>query len=176
MHEQSKLKEAEFFLCHMALQSSDRQAFMYFLSAFLSAARSVVQYAFEEVKSKPFAQAWYEEQVRSSDIVSFFKDKRDVNIHVRPARISEKISMSETLHISDSLVVRMADHNGNQSVVHASSLQQAHPDSETPRTKKVSLVFPGWNGSQDVFQLCEEYLKELNEIVSDGKVRGFLTL
>lgn len=50
MHELEKLKEAGYFARRMEASINDPKAFQYELSAFLSAARSVLQYAFEETK------------------------------------------------------------------------------------------------------------------------------
>src|SRR5436309_11754921 len=53
------------------------------LSAFMSAARSVLRYALEEAKLKPGGQHWYD-QAMAGPLLSFFKDKRDISIHKRP--------------------------------------------------------------------------------------------
>lgn len=71
MHEQEKLNEAGYFARCMESSTDDPEAFQYELSAFLSAARSVLQYAFEEVKQKPNGQQWYEAQVTSEFFTAF---------------------------------------------------------------------------------------------------------
>lgn len=48
MNERYKIGEAKYFLARMEESIRDRMAFRYNLSAFLSAARSVTQYAYEE--------------------------------------------------------------------------------------------------------------------------------
>ncbi len=63
MREASKLGEAEYFLSEMARVYENHRLFQYNLSAFLSAARSVLQYACKEATSRPGGQAWYEKQV-----------------------------------------------------------------------------------------------------------------
>jgi len=35
--------------------------------------------------------------------------------------------------------------------------------------------FDDWIGDEDVFVLCQKYLKELDIIVADGKKKGFLS-
>lgn len=70
MNERYKIGEARFFLARMEESISDRVAFRYYLSAFLSAARSVTQYAREESRSKGKPK-WYEEAVAKSDVLSY---------------------------------------------------------------------------------------------------------
>ena len=84
MHEQTKINEAKYFLTQMTALVDDRAAFNFNLSAFLAAARSALQYAYEAAKSKPCGQAWYDSQVGGKPVVKFFKDKRNVSIHVNP--------------------------------------------------------------------------------------------
>jgi len=70
MNERYKIGEAKFFLARMEESISDRDAFQFYLSAFLSAARSVIQYAREESRSKG-RQQWYEENVVGNHILSY---------------------------------------------------------------------------------------------------------
>ena len=69
MNERYKIGEAKFFLARMEKSLNDREAFRYFLSAFLTAARSVNQYARKEARSKG-RQKWYEETVAGNDVLS----------------------------------------------------------------------------------------------------------
>jgi len=106
MHEQDKLDEAQHFLQRMG-QSPEPKTFRYELSAFLSAARSALQYALEEARNKPGGQAWYEAQVSGNAVVRFFKDKRNISIHRQPVvpttsvsvRVTQAISLSGTVHL-----------------------------------------------------------------------------
>src|SRR4030067_3783407 len=92
MHERYKICEAKFFLERMEESVHDRVAFRYYLSAFLSSARSVLQYAREESKNTGGLD-WYDTTVARSDVLGFFKDKRDVNIHGEPVNPSRNISI-----------------------------------------------------------------------------------
>jgi hypothetical protein len=51
MYEQEKIEEAEYFLEGMR-QATEARPFQFELSAFLSAARSALQYALKEAKGK----------------------------------------------------------------------------------------------------------------------------
>ena len=65
-----KIREAKFFLARMEESLHDREAFRYYFSAFLTAARSVTQYAREESRSKG-RQQWYDETVAGNDELSY---------------------------------------------------------------------------------------------------------
>ena len=69
MNERYKIGETKFFLAKMEESLHDRETFRYYLSAFLSAARSVTQYAREESRSKG-RQQWYEETLAGNDVLS----------------------------------------------------------------------------------------------------------
>jgi hypothetical protein len=70
MNERFKLGEAKYFLARMEESLHDREAFLYNLSAFRTAALSVTQYAWEESRSKG-RQQWYDETVAGNDVLSY---------------------------------------------------------------------------------------------------------
>jgi hypothetical protein len=84
MNESQKLAEASYFLSHLAALESDPNAFAFELSGFLSAARSVLQYALEEARGKKGGENWYEQQVKAAPEIKYFRDKRNVSIHGEP--------------------------------------------------------------------------------------------
>jgi hypothetical protein len=69
MNEQYKIDEAKFFLAKMKRSVHDRKALRYYMSAFLTAARSVIQYAREESWSKG-RQQWYDETIAGYEVLS----------------------------------------------------------------------------------------------------------
>jgi len=70
MNERYKIGEAKFFLAKMEETIGDREVFQYYLSAFLSATRSIIQYAREESRSKGRKQ-WYDESIAGNDILDY---------------------------------------------------------------------------------------------------------
>jgi PEP-CTERM motif len=58
MNELEKIREAEYFLGRMTEKRENRDAFRFNLSAFLSASRSVLQYAVKSARQHPGGQAW----------------------------------------------------------------------------------------------------------------------
>ena len=86
MREEEKLAEAKYFLGRMKLAEAEANevVYRYELSAFLSAARSVLQYACKESKDRGF-QGWYQKAVESDACIRYLKEERDLNIHSKPA-------------------------------------------------------------------------------------------
>jgi hypothetical protein len=70
MNERYKIGEAKFFLAKMEESVHDRVTFRYYLSAFLTAARSVTQYAREESRLKG-RQQWCDEAIAGNEVLSY---------------------------------------------------------------------------------------------------------
>ena len=68
MNEIYKISEAKFFVARMEESVHDCEAFRYYLSAFLAAARSVTKYAQEESSSKG-RQQWYLQSIVGNDVL-----------------------------------------------------------------------------------------------------------
>lgn len=182
MHEDIKFKEAGYFLTQMTANQDNPDAFAHNLSAFLSASRSVLQYALEEAKTKPGGQAWYDDQITRDDraIVRFFRDQRNVNVHAKPVgpRRIIHVEAVTTLHISGSVDVSVDyfDPEGKRIEIHAPAERDVPPAPRyEPAPPSVRYVFDGWPGDEDVLALGNEYLKQLRKIVADGRAGGFLT-
>jgi hypothetical protein len=179
MHEEEKLDEARHFLSNMAVSLDDPKVFRFELSAFLSAARSVLQYALEEAKMKAGGHAWYNAQVSSKPEIRFFKDKRDTGIHVEPVipTTNLNIAITDFVRISDSVSIKVVDNDGN--VVHESSAASPPPPPpaipDPPASISYSYTFPDWTGTEDVLALSSKYLAALDAVVKDGFAKGFLT-
>ena len=81
MNERSRLAEARHFLDRMYAERGNPSAFARELSAFMVAARSVLQYALQEAKLKPGGQQWYDRAMAAEPLLRFFKDKSGPLIH-----------------------------------------------------------------------------------------------
>lgn len=68
MNERYKIGEAKFFLARMEESIGEREHFRYYLSGFLTAARSVTKYAQEESRSKG-REKWYKETIAGYDVL-----------------------------------------------------------------------------------------------------------
>lgn len=176
MHELEKIEEAEYFYSQMVKEKENTDNFKHNLSAFLSATRSVLQYALKEAETKSGGQKWYDSQVANNKVVSFFKDKRDINIHLKPVLFRKDIAikLSETIHIGESVSIVIRDKDGNIKGKSHSEFKpfQSAIDKGTIESK---YTFDDWSGEEDIPFICQEYLKELKAIVEDGKNNLFLT-
>jgi len=177
MHESKKLRETKYFYSKMIEEQGHRENFTHNLSAFLSSARSVLQYALNEAKTKPGGQQWYDNRISASPVLKFFKDKRDVNIHTEPIQPQAhyKLELTETIHLSESVSITITDKDGNIKKQYSSSEPEPMPkEPETPAVMEIKYKFNDWVGSEDVFALCQMYVQELENIVKDGVNKGFI--
>lgn len=179
MFENDKLAEAEHFL--RELETCDHSAVRHNLSAFLTAARSVLQYAREEARTKAGGQAWHDQEVKRDAVVAFLRDKRDLNVHERPVPMKTEadVNLSSTVTASATLSMVVIDGRTGER-------REILPDESNPsgpmreRTiPKISVTFRyefcDWPGSEDVPTLCARYLTEVRRIVHDGRAQGLLT-
>src|SRR5438552_9993699 len=157
MYESEKLDEAEYFLQQMAKCQSDHLPHRYNLSAFLSAGRSVLQFAREEARSRPGGQAWYDSQVTDNPIVRFFAERRNWSTHTEPVRPIGEIQMhiEETLHFCDDMTEAMViryDNPGPSEVQQQASRWFAWLPN-WPHPSKVTMSgacrFKEWPGTED---------------------------
>jgi hypothetical protein len=173
-----KLREATYFYSKMIEEQEDRDVFKFNLSAFLSSARSVMQYAKKEAETKKGGKKWYHDWMVSSLVLSFFKDKRDFNIHTAPIspRKHVNVTITEVLHFSESVHIVVRDKDGK--VKETRDIQEnAQPGKEgEPSVRSESRYeFQDWSGGENVIGLCEKYIKELERVVHDGVGKGFIT-
>ncbi|HRY76958.1 MAG TPA: hypothetical protein P5524_02245 [Candidatus Paceibacterota bacterium] len=177
MHELEKIEEAKYFYSQMSREANNREGLKHNLSAFLSSARSVLQYALKEAQTKKGGQEWYDLQVSDNDAISFFTDKRDINIHAEPVSIRQDIELelTETIYISESARVAIEDPEGSVRESDNSDFKKAKQRVDLRPVTKTKYRFNDWIGDEDIFILCQKYLDELEIIVADGKKKGFLS-
>ncbi len=179
MHEQYKIGEAKFFLTRME-ESGNRVAFRYNLSAFLSAARSVIQYARKGSEDRGRLD-WYDGTVAGNEVLSFFKDKRDVNIHGEPVEPVTDITMplSGLLGGYAASIVIFNDNNIEIKFNKEEPSPPKPPEStEAPESKTEPTVvyrFDDWPGSEDLIGLSRRYVEELERFVQKGVDEGILS-
>lgn len=177
MYEESKLKEARYFYSRMVSETDNRDNLLFDLSAFLSAARSVLQYSLREAQPKPGGQQWYDSHITSSKVLVFFKDKRDINVHTQPVQVNQhtSIQLTEVVHVSESIHIKKFDQTGRLIDEYSSEPSKPSPAPKIPPKVTHRSIFPDWSGTEDVLQLCHLYLKELQHVVEDGQNNNFLT-
>ena len=178
MHEKDKLEEAKYFFSKMQSDKEDPVAFKHNLSACLSSARSVMQYALDEAKNKTGGQKWYDGWMKSSPILTFFKNKRDYNIHTAPVVLLKhtNITVTETVRISESIKIEIKDKDGKLIGVRMIS---DPPNSQTPEgssaTSETGYRFDDWAKGEDVIVLCSKYMAELERFIQEGIGKGYIS-
>src|SRR3989442_14185231 len=177
MNEQAKLREAEYFLERMRAELSEPEHFKFNLSAFLSAGRSVAQYALNEASGKRGGRRWYDAFLRTHPVVKFLATERDANIHHRPIEPSGHVDVyaADIARFSERVTVEKFDASGNLVEVTSSpepSVEQL--DDFLPDARLVfTYQFDKWAGDGDVPALCASYLDALKNLVSSGQDAGF---
>jgi len=180
MREIEKIREAEYFYTQMSKTEEDSEAFKYNLSAFLSAARSVLQFAREEAITKSKGQYWYDTCVSKKPVISFFKDKRDINIHKEPIKIKKdiKLILSDALHLTASVLpMRIVTNDENNNITSENKPEEVFHEAETKIPPKAiyKYRFNNWTGNEDIPTLCQKYIDELKAITADGLKEGLLS-
>lgn len=176
MHEDHKLAEARHFLDRMGSPEvhEDREAFIYNLSAFLSAARSVLQYACSEAAARG-RRGWYDCVVGRSQWCKHFKDMRNANIHERPAkpRAAHSIVISETIGLSDSFMAGGPE----QPMAELGTMEVFAQPAPVSGGFTHSTVYVTAIGGQErpLLDCCEAYVEELESIIEAGRREGVLS-
>jgi hypothetical protein len=178
MHEKDKLEEAKYFFSKMQNEKENPAAFKHNLSAGLSSARSVGQYALDEAKTKTGGQKWYDGLMKSSPILTFFKNKRNYNIHTAPVVLLKhrSITLTEIIRASESITIEIKDKDGKLIGVRMIS---DPPNSQIPEgssaTSETVYRFDDWAKGEDVIALCSKYMAELERFIQEGIDKGYIS-
>jgi hypothetical protein len=177
MHEEDKLQEADHHLSAMRSSVDDPKVFRFELSAFLSASRTVLQYAHKDAQAKAGGQAWYDARVNGSAVMRFLREKRNIDIHERPIVpvTNANVFVSETVGFSEIVTVQKFDVDGKFIEESTSQIPPSRPIEPQPATISYHYTFPDWSGAEDVVDLCEVYIDALRATVTDGIAKSFLT-
>lgn len=177
MNENKKISEAAYFLMRFDKEIDYHECLSYDLSAFLSAARSVLQYALEEAKTKTGGQAWYDSKIQGNKVLKFFKDKRDINIHYSPVEATKQVNIQvqDTIYLSESFKIQITDKDGNIIEEFATAPATNLPQNKDTSSVTISYKFNDWDGYENVSELCDKYLQHLKGFVSEGQALLFLT-
>lgn len=174
MFEYKKLEEAKHFYNEMLNNKEDQKLFEFNLSACTSAARSILQYALEEVKLNG-NQSWFDKSVNFSSYIKYFKDKRDINIHREPVKTKVRHGLSVVLTLSTSVSFEVMDKDGK---IISQSSKPTIPEKENSRSNishSTRYIFDDWNGNEDAIELSQKYLNELEAFIKEGIRLKFIT-
>lgn len=190
MHEREKIEESKYFHSRMIKEYENIEHFRHNLSAFLSAGRSVLEYARKEARTKRKGLKWYDDWMKASPILRFFKNKRIINFHSEPINLRKDIEVAirETVHLSESVSVKITRADGKtESKSIPIETKQKPEKSKSSVESKTTYRFDDWmkycqsnnlkdfTGNEDVLILCERYIQEFEKAVKDGVSKGFIT-
>jgi hypothetical protein len=180
MHEDVKLDEAARFLGSMqnAQDRHDATAFTDALSAFTTAGRSVLQYAFKEAKANGRLD-WYDKAVAVRPRIGFFRDLRDANVHERPVDPARATSVNilAPVALADAAFTAPRVSSGDTTVEPERAAPSAAPVPPEGRAEITTTFFLiEWKaGPEDALTLAELYLADVRAVVADGRAKGILT-
>ncbi len=166
----------------MLTEKQNPEHFKHEANAFLSSARSVLQYARKEALTKAGGQQWYNATMAADALLPFMKNQRDSTIHDRPVQPG----VSVTIYVNPAAVVAsvlpasivITDEAGNVIEQHdpaPAPPPKPNPELLPPPPATYTYHFAAWSGSQDVETLCQWYIGRLETIIADGVQRGFIT-
>jgi len=191
--------EAEFFLNKLKSQRLGPE-FTYFLKAFLTSCVGILDYLLEDAnrifslnipekeririefkeaaKNRREANEFYEwwqnkvKELEDSE-AGFLIRKRHIAVHrksVRPDLV--KVTVEETIHLSDSVRLEVYDRNGRLIRTYESPKQEIKP----PKNEKISIeaYFFKENGKElPIIPTCEKLLEDLRKLVEEAKQKFF---
>lgn len=194
MNENYKFNETKYFLNRLLEEKEHIDSFKYNLSAFLSSSRSILQYMYEETKGKSI-QNWYDNYVNSSNLIQFFRNKRNYEIHSGPVNPSKNVIISVP---SVNIIVNLPFKNGkdrNEERQKISDIMFRCLSGQIISEEEKKLIesctfsenqigeggtestyfFNDWTGNEDLISLCSEYVGELRLFIDEGINKGYIS-
>jgi len=158
----SKIAEAEFFYSQLkdAEIQEDKEKFTYYVSAFTSSTRSVLQYCLEFDKVRDSAVSVYNRLLANVTLKQKFKDIRDTNIH-RQSLVTTGVSTDSIL-----IELEVVSNNGEQ-IVNENIIEE-----NEDCTKYYFVGDDYFDEALTIENQSREYLKQIRDFVN----QFFLTL
>lgn len=175
MYETQKLKEATHDYSEMMKNKGSPTDFEYSLSAFLSSSRSVLQYAYAELRENKYPRKWYDEYISKHPIIKFFGNKRDINIHFSPVKALVGLNYCGSFRFSIKGYLENSKGEINLAENNSTKENKGSNDSKEAKFIGYTYTFDDWPGTEDVLSLCEKYLKELIAFILEAKNKGYIT-
>jgi len=175
-----KLNGARHFLKQMKNKQSDRDAFRYNLSAFLSATRSVTWVMKKEFDKAPGFEKWYEtvqEDMNKDSAMKFFKEKRNITLKEGSAKPQARVDVTiyvPTVHITISTFPPTVTTSTADETTGKRAKSELTTSSETPTSVATTAdgkTVTKWRWyfkdlpDKDVVTACEEHIKKLEDLV-----------
>lgn len=174
-----KINEARFHYEKMLGVEDNPEQVSYYLSASLTAARSVREYVKSEIHTNSQLKTWWDQQtIYQEALVGYFDNRRNYEIHLEVNKgktvmdlvhQNVNITIGEHLHIRESITIQVTRADGT---VEAPITYSAPPAPPTPSTTTISrsYLFTDYpSGSVDVFATCHQYLTRLKRLVEEAE-------
>jgi hypothetical protein len=174
---QYKLEEARFFLDHVEKHWRDIPHVDFYLSAFVSAARSVSWVMQSEFSHVPGWKKWYDATEPSSEILEFLKTLNDVrvravhtdpiktqtlaNVTIAPGEVTPRVLEFLQGGAQGQIQLEPIDPSNTVFLV-----KQGNEVLARAYLKHAQHEFPQFQG-RDAKNVCRDYLNELERLVND---------
>lgn len=173
-----KLNEAGFFLVKAKSSLTNPEELSYYLSAFVSAGRSVTWAMQKEFADNSRCLVWYEEkqkQMKNDGVFAIFKDLRNITVKEGKLEFNRRINVSinEKISIGDSVGIKVI-RNGKvirESKAEEQTAEVTDAEKNTvglSEPNKVEVLLDNAHGTKGI-ELCDQYLKKLRTLVEDAE-------
>lgn len=163
-----KVEEAAINLALAKREHRDPRLVQAHFSAFLTSARSVIQYV-SHACEKSNKSRWYHQQIRRFKTFEFFKKLRNTNVHeaivIPGCRL--RVSQPAFTRAIGVLSMEMRDSQGNVIDSHREPVQW-HVPNEAPSVE-VTYQLQYRGQPVELFALCERYLDQVKAFVDLAK-------
>ena len=173
-----KLNEASFFLVKAKSSLTNPEELSFYLSAFVSAGRSVTWAMQKEFGDNSRYVIWYEEkhkQMKNDRVFTIFKDLRNITVKEGKLKFNRRINVliNEKISISDSVGFKVI-RNGkvireSKAAEHAAAVADSEKNVVGVTVpNKVEVILDNAPGTEGI-ELCDQYLKRLRTLVGDAE-------
>ncbi|TBU75195.1 hypothetical protein [Phytopseudomonas daroniae] len=173
---EQKIADADYFFRQMCqVGDSSREDFTRQLSAFISSSRSVLQYGLRETKGNAEKKNAYLDLLKKHEVVEFFKDIRDLDIHERPVSPKAHVrTLVVDLVRATSGVVSTEEDEARWMDPTYEPIQQDVILIKTVESTTVDYRFHDWPGPENVIALCDIYMIKIKQIISAARADGLI--
>ncbi|MDH4222361.1 MAG: hypothetical protein OEV55_02355 [candidate division Zixibacteria bacterium] len=170
---EDKLLEAEYFLKCMIENQTERDAFKYNLSAFLSAFRSITLIMQKEFNKHPVFADWYSIQrnkLKTDKKMNSLNTKRVMTIHLQPLEPHAQINVNIANHISliSNVSAVLIHEGGSEELSRSPAVMLPSTPSETKTIVQWLWYFEDIPDI-DIVTLCQDCMNKLKVIVLECK-------
>jgi hypothetical protein len=175
-HTKEKLLEAKYFLERMTEKQAEPD-FIYNLSAFLGAARSVTLVMQTQHNGAAGFNKWYTQkqaEMQGNKEMRLLNDKRVMTIHKKPVRprAHDNIRIPETVTVGETASVVLTHADGT---IERLESEPTPPPTQARPAKTEMTTERRWYFNElpekDVLTICQEYIFKLNTLVEECESR-----